>query len=50
MEIGMTSLATEAFATAIPETALVTDTAGVKMPSAKVKAVPKIHCDSIQHR
>ena len=28
------------FATAIPATALVTDTAGVKMPSAMVKLVP----------
>lgn len=41
IEIGTTSLETLAFATAIPATALVTDTAGVKIPSASVRLVPK---------
>ena len=41
MDMGMTSLETLGFATAIPATALVTDTAGVNMPSARVRLVPK---------
>lgn len=45
IEIGVTSLVTEGFATAIPPTALVTDTAGVKTPSANVRLVPKRLCD-----
>ena len=40
IEMGVTSLATDGFATAIPPTALVTDTAGVKTPSASVRLVP----------
>ena len=40
----MTSLWTEGVATAIPDTALVTDTAGVKTPSARVRLVPKRLC------
>lgn len=40
MDMGVTSLPTEGLATAIPETALVTDTAGVKTPSASVSDVP----------
>ena len=44
MEIGTTSCVTLGFATAIPPTALVTETAGVKTPSAIVRLVPKIHC------
>lgn len=43
IEMPTTSCETEGLATAIPATALVTDTAGVKTPSAKVKAVPNIH-------
>lgn len=43
MEIGVTSLATDGLATAMPATALVTETAGVKIPSARVKAVPNRH-------
>lgn len=34
-------MATEGLATARPETALVTETAGVKTPSARVRHVPK---------
>ena len=41
MDMGVTSLPTDGFATAIPETALVTETAGVKTPSTRVKLVPK---------
>lgn len=41
IEIGVTSFATEGLATAMPPTALVTDTAGVKTPSASVRLVPK---------
>lgn len=40
IEIGVMSPATDGFATAIPPTALVTDTAGVKTPSAIVRLVP----------
>ncbi len=40
MEIGVTSAETDGFATAMPATALVTETAGVNMPSAIVKLVP----------
>ena len=36
----MTSFATDGLAMAIPETALVTETAGVKTPSARVREVP----------
>lgn len=43
IEMGATSLATDGFATAIPATALVTETAGVKMPSAIVRDVPNRH-------
>ena len=43
MEIPVISPCTEGFATAIPATALVTETAGVKIPSAIVSAVPKRH-------
>lgn len=39
----MTSLVTLGLATAIPATALVTETAGVNIPSAIVKLVPKRH-------
>jgi hypothetical protein len=48
--MGMTSLVTLGLATAIPATALVTDTAGVNIPSAIVKLVPKRHyeiCKSV---
>ena len=41
MEMGTMSELIDDFATAIPPTALVTETAGVKMPSAIVKLVPK---------
>lgn len=41
IDMGATSLATFGLATAIPPTALVTDTAGVNTPSASVKLVPK---------
>jgi hypothetical protein len=41
MDTGVTSPETDGFATAIPPTALVTDTAGVKTPSASVRLVPK---------
>lgn len=37
IETGTTSLLIDALATAIPPTALVTDTAGVNIPSAMVK-------------
>jgi hypothetical protein len=37
------SFETEGFAMAIPATALVTETAGVKIPSAIVRAVPNRH-------
>lgn len=40
IEMGTTSAPTLGFATAIPATALVTDTAGVKIPSARVRLVP----------
>ena len=40
------SLVTDAFATAMPPTALVTETAGVKIPSAIVRLVPKRACIS----
>jgi len=40
IDIGTTSLPTEGLAMAIPETALVTETAGVKIPSDNVKLVP----------
>lgn len=43
-EMGIVSLDTEGFATAIPWTAEVTDTAGVNMPSAIVRLVPNRHC------
>jgi hypothetical protein len=43
--MGMMSLVTLGLATAIPATALVTDTAGVNIPSAIVKLVPKRHCE-----
>lgn len=43
MEIPTTSLETDGFATAIPATALVMETAGVKTPSARVSAVPNMH-------
>jgi hypothetical protein len=39
----MISFVTEGLATAIPPTALVTETAGVKIPSAMVKPVPNKH-------
>ena len=39
--MGVTSLESLGLATAIPPTALVTDTAGVKIPSASVRLVPK---------
>lgn len=41
--IPVTSLMVEGFATAMPEAALVTDTAGVSMPSAMVNPVAKRH-------
>lgn len=44
IEMGMMSDEILGFATAIPPTALVTDTAGVKTPSANVKLVPKRAC------
>ena len=47
MEIGVTSLPTDGFATAIPETALVTDTAGVNTPSASVRLVPNRLCAQV---
>ena len=37
IEIGIISLLTDGFATAMPPTALVTETAGVKTPSARVR-------------
>ena len=40
MDIGVTSDDTLGFATAIPATALVTETAEVKIPSARVRLVP----------
>ncbi len=40
IEMGTTSPETLAFAIAIPETALVTETAGVRIPSASVRLVP----------
>jgi hypothetical protein len=43
MAIGVMSALIEALATAIPPTAEVTLTAGVKTPSAKVKLVPRRH-------
>jgi hypothetical protein len=43
IEIGMMSWTTEGFATPIPPTALVTETAGVNIPSAMVKLVPNKH-------
>jgi hypothetical protein len=43
MDMGMISDDTDALATAIPPTADVTDTAGVRIPSAIVKLVPKRH-------
>ena len=49
MDIGVTSLETEGFATAIPPTALVTDTAGVKTPSASVRLVPKRLYAKVSH-
>ena len=47
--MGITSLATEGLAIAIPTTALVTDTAGVKMPSAIVRLCGASVCFSTQH-
>ena len=44
MDIGVMSDETLGFATAIPATALVTETAGVKTPSASVKLVPNNAC------
>lgn len=44
MEMGAISLMTLSFATAIPPTADVTETAGVKTPSAIVHAVPRSVC------
>lgn len=41
VEIGTMSLEMLGFATAIPATALVTETAGVSMPSASVRLVLK---------
>jgi hypothetical protein len=43
MEIGVISAITEGFAMPIPPTALVTETAGVNIPSAIVKLVPNKH-------
>lgn len=43
IEIPVMSFATEGLAIAIPPTALVTDTAGVRMPSAMVRPVPRRH-------
>jgi hypothetical protein len=43
MEIGTIWFNTEGLATAIPATALVTETAGVRMPSAIVSEVAKRH-------
>lgn len=43
IETGVISDPTEGLATAIPLTALVTETAGVKIPSAMVNAVPNKH-------
>lgn len=43
MAIGVALSATDGCAMAIPEAALVTDTAGRKMPSAIIKEVPKRH-------
>ena len=43
MEIGIIWFNTEGLATAIPATALVTETAGVRMPSAIVSEVAKRH-------
>lgn len=40
IDIPVISLETEGLATAIPPTALVTETAGVKTPSASVRLVP----------
>lgn len=48
IEMGATSLMTDGLATAMPATALVTDTAGVKIPSARVKLVPNIHCARVR--
>jgi hypothetical protein len=49
MDIGVTSFATLGLEILIPDTALTTDTAGVKIPSAIVKLVPKRHfqCPSV---
>lgn len=47
IEMDATSLMTDGLATAMPATALVTDTAGVKIPSARVKLVPNIHCAKV---
>lgn len=44
MDIGTMSPDTDGFATAMPPTALVMETAGVKTPSAIVKAVPNNDC------
>jgi hypothetical protein len=47
IEMGMTCEPTSGLAAAIPLTADVTDTAGVKTPSAKVRAVPSKHWKAI---
>jgi hypothetical protein len=44
METGTILFMTEGWATAMPETALVTETAGVRIPSAIVRDVAKRHC------
>jgi hypothetical protein len=43
MDMGVTSFATLGLEIPMPDTALTTDTAGVKIPSAIVKLVPKRH-------
>ncbi len=43
--MGITLLATTGATTARPPTEDVTETAGVRIPSAMVKAVPTIACD-----
>lgn len=41
IEVGVILFETDGFATAIPPTALVTDMAGVNIPLAIIKLVPK---------
>ena len=46
--MGITLDEIDGFATAMPATALVTETAGVKIPSARVRLVPNRHWRNVR--